>query len=187
MTKISLQAAAGTIDGTEKLAGAKHNGTIWESKSILISAIVALTRNGVSAAELAHLIGASDNIQDQIDINTLDIDDLWLEIAGIGAGKQNVAWNPIPGGAGAGNNIAFDIPKVIGTTATPVTGNVSANLTGAVVGVMLRMIHNQGSAPSFDAGTLQAASDSVAYVNGVNNYIEFQYWGGTKARYKITQ
>lgn len=73
-----------------------------------------------------------------------------------------------------------------GTEATPVTGNITANHTGAVVGHMAFMIHNNGVAPTFGSEFHKIAG-SGDYVLGVKNYIYFDYRSSARINYSITQ
>lgn len=70
--------------------------------------------------------------------------------------------------ASTGSAIAFDIPRRYGTTASPVTGNITYNSTGAVVGQVKTMIHNDSSEPTWGS---EFDIISGTYTTSTNNKI----------------
>lgn len=83
--------------------------------------------------------------------------------------------------------VYFDKPSLFIDGTTPLTGNITLSNgythAPAMWGVM---VHNQGTAPTFDANFYQT-TDSVDYVVSVNNYIEFYCVSATKILYRIRQ
>lgn len=73
-----------------------------------------------------------------------------------------------------------------GTVVAPCNGNITANLTGAIVGVTNTIIHNAASPPTLPAG-FHKLSGSGDYVINVVNFIDCQYINSTLIRYSISQ
>jgi hypothetical protein len=69
---------------------------------------------------------------------------------------------------------------------SPETGNITADITGAVLGVTNVVIHNSGSTPTFDS-KFKKLSGSGDYVINVVNYIMCQYVNATEIIYSISQ
>ena len=85
-----------------------------------------------------------------------------------------------------GVNLSFTQDRVYGSLATPETGNITANVTGAKLGVTNIIIHNSGTAPTF--GTqFKKLSGSGNYVTSVVNYIYVTYISSTEVIYSINQ
>lgn len=85
-----------------------------------------------------------------------------------------------------GVNISFTQDRVYGSLATPETGNITANVTGAKLGVTNIIIHNSGTAPTFSS-QFKKLSGSGNYVTGVVNYIYCTYISTTEIIYSINQ
>ena len=85
-----------------------------------------------------------------------------------------------------GTVLAFDTDRIYGTTSTPETGNITADLEAARIGVSAMLIHNNGSAPTFGAEFVML-SGSGTYTTGVLNYIYCQYIDATHILYTISQ
>jgi len=85
-----------------------------------------------------------------------------------------------------GTVLAFSADTVYGSVATPETGNITADLTGALLGVSVLVIHNNGSPPTFGTEFHQL-SGSGSYVTGDTNFIDCQYLDDTLIRYSISQ
>lgn len=85
-----------------------------------------------------------------------------------------------------GTALAFDRDSNYGTVASPETGNITANLTGARLGRTVVLIHNNGSEPTF-AAAFKKLSGSGDYMTGEINYIACQYVNDTEIVYSINQ
>lgn len=85
-----------------------------------------------------------------------------------------------------GTVISFTLDKVYGTLATPETGNITADVTNANLGVTNIIIHNSGTAPTFGS-QFKKLSGSGNYVTGVVNYIYCTYISTTEIIYSINQ
>ena len=85
-----------------------------------------------------------------------------------------------------GATISFITDRVYGTIASPVTGNITADITGAKVGVTNIIIHNSGTAPTFGS-EFKKLSGSGNYVVSVVNYIYCTYISSTEIIYSINQ
>jgi hypothetical protein len=85
-----------------------------------------------------------------------------------------------------GTALTFLTDRVYGSEASPATGNITANITGAKLGVTNLIIHNAGSEPTFDS-KFHKLSGSGDYVLGVKNYIYCQYLSATRIVYTISQ
>lgn len=86
--------------------------------------------------------------------------------------------------ADTGTVLSFLRSTVYGTTATPQTGNITFNLTGAVLGTWCLVVHNTGAEPTYPAEA-KLLNGSQAYANSVDNYIYFFYLDATHILYHI--
>jgi hypothetical protein len=82
--------------------------------------------------------------------------------------------------------LTFATDRVYGSVATPETGNITASTTGAKIGVTNIIIHNSGTAPTFDS-KFKKLSGSGSYVISVVNYIYCTYITSTEIIYSINQ
>lgn len=82
--------------------------------------------------------------------------------------------------------LTFTSDSVSGTIAAPITGNITGNVTGAILGVTVLVIHNSGSAPTFDS-KFKKLSGSGDYIISEVNYIYCQYIDATTILYSINQ
>ena len=85
-----------------------------------------------------------------------------------------------------GTVISFSTDKVYGTLATPETGNITADVTNAKLGVTNIIIHNSGTAPNFGS-QFKKLSGSGNYVVGVVNYIYCTFISANEIIYSINQ
>ena len=92
----------------------------------------------------------------------------------------------IEAAATTGVVISFTNDRVYGTIASPETGNITADVTGGLLGVTNIIIHNSGSAPTFGA-QFKKLSGSGNYVTSVVNYIYCTYITSTEIIYSINQ
>lgn len=93
---------------------------------------------------------------------------------------------PIESPSTTGTVISFTTDKVYGTLTTPETGNITADVTNAKLGVTNIIIHNSGTAPTFGS-QFKKLSGSGNYVTGVVNYIYCTYISTTEIIYSINQ
>jgi hypothetical protein len=93
---------------------------------------------------------------------------------------------PIETGAAIGTAVTFTIDRIYGTVAVPVTGNITADVTGARFGVTNMMIHKSQTSPVFDA-KFKKLNGSQDYMVGTNNYIYMVYLDATHINYSIQQ
>jgi len=103
--------------------------------------------------------------------------------------KQNaLGYIPLPTTAGTatGAILSFITDRVYGTIASPVTGNITADVTGAQLGVTNIIIHNSGTAPTFSS-EYKKLSGSGNYIVSVVNYIYCTFITSTEIIYSINQ
>ena len=84
------------------------------------------------------------------------------------------------------DTLTFATDSVSGTVAAPRTANIAGSTTGAVLGVVVLVIHNSGTAPTFDS-KYKKLSGSGSYVVSTVNYIYCQYINTTTILYSINQ
>ncbi|AMQ00910.1 hypothetical protein AY601_4059 [Pedobacter cryoconitis] len=82
--------------------------------------------------------------------------------------------------------LTFSVDAICGSISTPVTGNITRSATGAIIGVVVLVIHNSGTAPTLDAN-FKKLTGSGNYVTGVINYIYCHYLSSTTITYCINQ
>ena len=85
-----------------------------------------------------------------------------------------------------GTVVKFDKGRTYGSETSPETGSITLDATGANAGVVICIIHNTGSAPSFGS-EFKKLVGSAAYATGVINYIYCEYRSSSKVIYTITQ
>ena len=85
-----------------------------------------------------------------------------------------------------GTVISFSTDKVYGTLTTPETGNITADVTNAKLGVTNIIIHNSATAPTFGS-QFKKLSGSGNYATGVVNYIYCTHISATEIIYSINQ
>jgi hypothetical protein len=85
-----------------------------------------------------------------------------------------------------GTLLSFTTDKVYGTLTIPETGNITADVTNAKLGVTNIIIHNSGIAPTFGS-QFKKLSGSGNYATGVVNYIYCTYISATEIIYSINQ
>lgn len=87
---------------------------------------------------------------------------------------------------GSSTALTFASESIQGSVDTPLTGNITGVTTSAVVGVVVHVVHNSGSTPTFDS-KFKKASGSGNYVTGTINHIYCEYMSSTYIIYSITQ
>jgi hypothetical protein len=88
--------------------------------------------------------------------------------------------------ATTGTALTFTNDSVYGSKAVPETGNITANITGALLGVTNLIIHNAGTAPTFDS-KFHKLSGSGSYITAQLNYIYCTYIASDEIIYAINQ
>lgn len=79
--------------------------------------------------------------------------------------------------------VSFTTENIHYTDSAPGTGNVLVDLTGAKRGLIQKMYHNSGTAPTFPAGFVKKGSGN--YQASVLNEIYFEWAGGSRVEYWI--
>lgn len=115
-----------------------------------------------------------------LDINTTDL------VFYYNKNESDLRYLPIKANSSTGTLISFTTDKVYGTLATPETGNITADVTNAKLGVTNIIIHNSGTAPTFESA-FKKLSGSGNYITGVVNYIYCTYISTTEIIYSINQ
>jgi hypothetical protein len=87
--------------------------------------------------------------------------------------------------ADTGTIIAFDLLKIYNSPASPATGNITDDLTGAKIGIVQKIYHNDGSAPTFPAGWVLLGTGT--YTTSTDNVIYAEWVSGTRVEYWVTQ
>jgi hypothetical protein len=87
--------------------------------------------------------------------------------------------------ATTGSVIAFVRPQIYNSIASPSSSNITDSLTGARIGVVQKIYHNAGTAPTFPAGWVKRGTGS--YVTSTLNIIYAEWSVGTTVEYWITQ
>jgi hypothetical protein len=151
--------------------------------------IVFVERGGTSYTGTSNRITISGGV---INISTAYVGQSSINTVGtITAGTWNGAVIPaayieITPTPGTGTAVQFDKDRDYGTEASPETGNITLNSSGAVAGVVSMVIHNNSTAPTF-SGVFKEMTGSSGYVTGVNNYIYCMYRNSSKVLYSISQ
>lgn len=115
-----------------------------------------------------------------LDINTTDLVYYYKKT------ESDLRYIKIEANSSTGTVISFTLDKVYGTLATPETGNITADVTNAKLGVTNIIIHNSGTAPTFGS-QFKKLSGSGNYVAGVVNYIYCTFISATEIIYSINQ
>jgi len=95
---------------------------------------------------------------------------------------ENIAYLPMEAASGSGTEVTFTADKFYGTTDTPETGNITATLTGAKLGVTVCVIHQTGSEPTYPVTFIKVGG---SYDSAKLNYIYIQYIDDTHQLYSI--
>jgi hypothetical protein len=85
-----------------------------------------------------------------------------------------------------GTVVNFVRDAFYGTIASPESGNITQDLTGAKLGTTIVIIHDAAGEPTYPA-TWQKLADSGNYDNAAVNYISATYVDATHIKYTITQ
>ena len=100
-------------------------------------------------------------------------------------GGSNITLNGSKSVNKTSNQISFAIQSTHGDDSSPLTGNITEDLTDSVSGIIQKIYHNDGSAPTFPAGWVKLGS--VSYVTSVNNLIYCEWIDGARVEYWIIQ
>jgi hypothetical protein len=85
-----------------------------------------------------------------------------------------------------GATISFTASLIYGSTASPVSTNLTSNLTGAQYGLVQKIYHYSSTAPTFPSGWVRLGAGQ--YVTASNPNIIYAEWAGaTRIEYWITQ
>lgn len=87
--------------------------------------------------------------------------------------------------AATGVLIDFTKSKIFNSPSVAGTGNITEDLTGATIGVVQKIYHNDGSSPTFPAGWVRIGS--TEYTISVLNIIYAEWVSGTRVEYWIVQ
>jgi hypothetical protein len=87
--------------------------------------------------------------------------------------------------AKTGVAISFTESEIYNTSAATGTGNITNDLTNAQLGIVQKLYHQEGSAPSVPAEWVLMGS--VTYSTSVLNVIYAEWCGGTRVEYWIVQ
>jgi len=81
--------------------------------------------------------------------------------------------------------VTFDKPKVYFTPTSPATGNITSSETDGRIGVIQKIYHNAGSAPSFPASWVLLGT--TTYATSQLNIIYAEWVNSGRVEYWITQ
>lgn len=92
----------------------------------------------------------------------------------------------IKANSSTGTLISFTADRVYGTLTTPETGNITADITNAKLGVTNIIIHNSATTPTFGS-QFKKLSGSGNYIVGAVNYIYCTFISVDEIIYSINQ
>ncbi len=87
--------------------------------------------------------------------------------------------------SGTGTVIHFSSSTIFGTSSSPETGNITDSLTNSKLGIVQKIYHNSGSAPTVPAGWVLLGS--TTYQISTLNIIYAEWVGGTRVEYWIVR
>jgi hypothetical protein len=111
---------------------------------------------------------------------------MYTQLGPTGATGPQGATGSLAAGTGSGTVLSFIEDRVYGTIISPETGNITANVSGGLLGVTNVIIHNSGTAPTFGA-EFKKLSGSGNYAVSQINYIFCTYITSTEIIYSINQ
>lgn len=126
--------------------------------------------NGSAWVVFGESGGAVDSVNGQTGVVVLDAGD-------VGADAITSATT--------GAVISFATPQVYNSIASPSSSNLTDNLTGARIGIVQKIYHNAGTAPTVPAGWVLRGTGT--YVTSTLNIIYAEWSVGTTVEYWITQ
>ena len=81
--------------------------------------------------------------------------------------------------------VSFTESEIYNTSAAAGTGNITNDLTSAQLGIVQKLYHQEGSAPTVPAGWVLMGSGT--YSTSALNVIYAEWCGGTRVEYWIVQ
>ena len=81
--------------------------------------------------------------------------------------------------------VEFSTEKIYGSATSPLSSNITASLTGAVLGKVQKIYHQDGVAPTFPSGWVQLGT--TTYSTTGLNIIYAEWASGTRVEYWIIQ
>ena len=87
--------------------------------------------------------------------------------------------------AATGVEVSFAENEIYNSSASEGTGNITNDLTGAQLGIVQKLYHEEGSAPTVPAGWVLMGSGT--YSTTALNVIYAEWCGGTRVEYWIVQ
>lgn len=87
--------------------------------------------------------------------------------------------------SGTGTNIHFSASTIFGSSTTPETGNITNTLTNSKLGVVQKIYHNSGSAPTVPAGWVLLGS--TTYQISTLNIIYAEWARGNRVEYWVVR
>ena len=171
---LEISDAFGAINGVNTITiQGTGSDLINGATSIVIGAqygMRRLTSNGVNSWTFdAGVLRASNNLSDVVNVvtarNNLSAAALTTAITGV--------------------SVAFAIPQIYNSVASPATGNITDNLSGAIIGVVQKIYHNHTVAPTFPAGWVKLGSG--VYTTSTLNIIFAEWVSGTRVEYWIVK
>ena len=105
-------------------------------------------------------------------------------------GSGNATWQVSSGGSGAATTattttINFTGQTIYYNSTSPATGNITGNLTGANLGLIQKIYHNDTSEPTYPVGWV-LMGDAI-YFTSTLNIIYAEWAGGTRVEYWYVQ
>jgi hypothetical protein len=84
--------------------------------------------------------------------------------------------------ASTGSEIHFDKSRIYASVASPTTGNITNDLTGAKIGIVQKIYHNDSSEPTYPAGWVLLGG---TYTVDELNILYAEWVSGTRVEYWI--
>ena len=105
-------------------------------------------------------------------------------------GSGNATWQVPTGGSGGATTattttINFTGQTIYYNSTSPATGNITGNLTGANLGLIQKIYHNDTSEPTYPVGWV-LMGDAI-YFTSTLNIIYAEWAGGTRVEYWYVQ
>lgn len=140
---------------------------------------------GLDASD-SHPIGAITNLQTELDGKLVKANNL-SDLADTNVARDNLGINlPLDTGA----VVDFETPKIYGSSTTPISANITQDLTNAKRGQIGKMYHDALAEPTYPA-TWKLAGEgeylSDASATSFVNAIYFEWESNTRQVYWITQ